>query len=142
MDDTMKKNISRKLAVITALLISTAFLIYFSHPADTPEQQVISARYSQPRGTDIRWHILIPDPPPAVVMMIQRIPPGTTVLNSSPTYHSYDRETGTVKWLLSNVKPGKISMKMELDTPIRKKGEIGGEFIFEDKSKDSIVWLF
>ncbi|MCI5224630.1 MAG: hypothetical protein D3924_18670 [Candidatus Electrothrix sp. AR4] len=142
MDDTMKKNISRNLAVITALLISTAFLIYFFHPADTTEQQVISARYSQPRGTDIRWHILIPDPPPAVVMMIQRIPPGTAVLNSSPALHSFDRETGTVKWLLTDVKPGKISMKMELDTPIRKKGEIGGEFIFEDKSKDSIVWLF
>lgn len=54
----------------------------------------------------------------------------------------YDRETGMVKWLLTDVEPGKISMKMELDTPIRKKGEISGEIIFEDKSKDSIVWLF
>ncbi len=142
MDDTMKKKIFRNVAVISILLISTALLLYFFRPVDTPEHRVVSARYSQPRGTDIRWHILIPDPPPAVVMMIQHIPPGTAVLASSPPFQSFDKETGTVKWLLTGVRPGKISMNMELDTPIRKKGEISGEITFEDKSNDSVFWLF
>ena len=94
----------------------------------------ITARYSQPRGTKIKWAITIPNPPPAAVIVIQSIPPGTDILAASPTYSSFDKGTGTVKWLLSSVHPGKVVMKMTLSQPIRQKGEIHGKIIFQDQS--------
>ncbi|WLE98075.1 MAG: helix-turn-helix domain-containing protein [Candidatus Electrothrix communis] len=110
--------------------------------AKESKQQLISARYSQPRGKEISWHLSIPSAAPAVVILIQNIPPGTTLLTSSPPYHSYDQEAGTVKWLLTDLEPGKLPMNMELDIPIKKKGEISGELLFENRSEDPIFWLF
>jgi transcriptional regulator with XRE-family HTH domain len=106
------------------------------------EQASVSARYSQARGENISWNLTVRQTPPAVVMMIQNIPAGTTLLTSSPPYHSYDQETGTVKWLLTDLQPGTFPMSMELDIPIRKKGEISGELLFESTSEDSFFWLF
>ncbi len=94
----------------------------------------ITARYSQPRGKKITWSINIPSPPPAAVIVIQTIPPGTKIISSAPAYSSYDKKTGTAKWLLSGVRPGTIVMKMKLSVPIRKKGEIHGKIIFQDQS--------
>jgi hypothetical protein len=94
----------------------------------------ITARYSQPRGTKIKWSITIPNPPPAAVIVIQSIPPGTDILSASPAYSSFDKGSGTVKWLLSGVHPGKVVMKMSLSQPIRQKGEIHGRIIFQDQS--------
>ncbi|MCI5210642.1 MAG: hypothetical protein D3910_18055, partial [Candidatus Electrothrix sp. ATG2] len=110
--------------------------------ATEQEQQLVYARYTQPRGKKISWHLAIPQAPPAVVILIQNIPPGTTLLTSSPSFHSYDQEAGTVKWLLTDLQPGEIPMHMELDTPILKKGEISGEILFEDRTEDPIFWLF
>ena len=110
--------------------------------ADKTEQQLVSAHYSEPRGTEISWQLSIHKEPPAVVIMIQNIPPGITLLTSTPPFHSYDQEAGTVKWLLTDLEPGELSMNMELDIPIRKKGEISGELLFEDTSEDPIFWLF
>ncbi len=92
----------------------------------------INARYSQPRGTKIGWQIHIPSPAPAAVIVLQTIPPGTVVKSCTPQQSSYDSATGTVKWLLTKVRPGTIKMRMELDRPIRKKGEIHGKIIFQD----------
>ena len=110
--------------------------------ADKTEQQLVSARYSEPRGTEISWQLSIHQEPQTVVIMIQNIPPEITLLTSTPPYHSYDQKAGTVKWLLTDLEPGKLPMSMELDTPIRKKGEISGELLFEDTSEDPIFWLF
>lgn len=106
------------------------------------EQQTIRARYLHPRGTDIKWKIYIPSPPPAAVIVIQSIPPGTVIEKSSPQLESYDPETGTAKWLLTEVQPGKITMRMELNQPIRKKGEIHGEIIFQDQENTPIASVF
>lgn len=97
----------------------------------------ITARYSQPRGTSIKWSITIPNPPPAAVIVIQMIPPGTDILSATPAYSSFDKKTGTAKWLLSGVYPGKVVMKMKLSKPIRKKGEIHGKIMFQDQSAKS-----
>jgi len=108
------------------------FLICVSPAAATGRE--ITARYSQPRGTKITWSINIPTPPPEAVIVIQQIPPGTDIVSSTPAYSSYNKKTGTAKWLLSGVRPGTFVMKMKLSAPIRKKGEIHGKIIFQDQS--------
>lgn len=142
MDNIMKKHSPNIPPKIICLLFALLFFCLLFSPAKSAENKVISARYSKPRGNNIKWHISIPSPPPAAVIVIQSIPPGTIVETSSPSHQSYDPETGTVKWLLTGVHPGKISMKMKLDTPILKKGEIRGQIIFQDKSKKPIAFVF
>ncbi len=117
--------------LIVGLLISFCLICFVSVSLAGDE---ITARYSQPRGTNIKWSITIPKPPPAAVIVIQVIPPGTDILSASPVYSSFDKKTGTAKWLLSGVHPGKVVMKMKLSRPIRKKGEIHGKIIFQDRS--------
>lgn len=99
----------------------------------------VRARYSQPRGTKISWKITIPSPPPAAVIVLQTIPVGTVIKSAFPAYNSYDPSSGTVKWLLSKVLPGTIRMRMELDRPIRKKGEIHGKIVFQDTATHPIA---
>ncbi len=108
------------------------FLIGVALPAASAGE--ITARYRQPRGKKITWSINIPNPPPAAVIVIQTIPPGTEIVSSAPAYSTYDKKTGTAKWLLSGVRPGAFVMKMKLSAPIRKKGQIHGKIIFQDQS--------
>ncbi len=128
---------AQRSVLLAVLLVMSLFVVVdCAVAADLAE---IRARYSQPRGTKISWKIHIPSPPPAAVIVLQSIPPGTIIKNSSPSHSSYDSASGTVKWLLSAVQPGTIKMKMELGRPIRKKGEIHGKIIFQDTSSRAIA---
>jgi len=109
-------------------------LLTFLESSSFASGQEISARYRQPRGTQISWTISVPSPPPAAVIVSQSIPPGTLIKDSLPPHNSYDPATGIAKWLITDVKAGRMEMSMELDTPIRKKGEIHGKIIFQDQS--------
>ncbi len=122
-----------------ATLLCCLFLLAFPCHSSFGRGQEVSARYTQPRGTEISWGISIPSPPPSAVIVIQFIPAGTVIKKSSPVYNSYDAATGTAKWLVTDVLPGRINMSMELDTPIRKKGEIHGKIIFQDQSAQPIA---
>lgn len=123
------------------LILLSCFLVLLSTQIAFSSSEEITARYLQPRGTKISWKIFIPSPPPAAVIVTQSIPAGTVIKSSSPQFNSYDQEAGTAKWLLDNVTPGTVIMKMELDTPIRKKGEISGEIIFQDQTAKPIAEL-
>ena len=59
------------------LLIGTLILFCFTclAPLCMAGDGEITARYSQPRGTNIKWSITIPNPPPVAVIVIQMIPP-------------------------------------------------------------------
>jgi len=94
----------------------------------------ITARYSQPRGKKIRWSVVVPDPAPAAMIVIQNIPPGTDIISARPAFSSYDKRSGVVKWLLSGIEPGRRVMTMKLSVPIRRKGEIHGRIIFQDSA--------
>lgn len=134
----MKTNIFARNTYL--IIISILFICLCSSHAFSADQQTIKARYKKPRGNTIKWYIHIPSPAPAAVIVTQHIPPGTTVKSSKPAYQSFDPETGTVKWLLTDVRPGNISMKMELDRPISKKGEIKGDITFQDKTSKPIAY--
>jgi len=98
--------------------------------------------YTEPRGTELSWWIKIPDPAPAVVIVTQYIRPGSIIVASSPAVSSYDREKGVAKWLLTDIKPGQLDMILKVDKPIRKKGEIRGEIIFQDRDANTIASVF
>lgn len=102
----------------------------------------ISARYLQPRGAHITWKIQVPSPAPAAVLVTQYILPGSDILESSHPLSSYDKERGIAKWLLSPVSPGDLRMEMKLSMPIRTKGEIHGEVMFQDDAHNTTASIF
>ena len=102
----------------------------------------IRAKFTEPRGTYIKWKIKIPSPAPAAVIVNQYIRPGTSINESSHPVNSYDQEQGIAKWILTGIKPGILKMEMKIDKPIRKKGEIRGEIIFQDQDANTIASVF
>ncbi len=102
----------------------------------------IYARYLQPRGRHIIWKIQVPSPPPAAIIVTQYILPGSEILDLSHPLSSYDQESGIAKWLLTSISPGTLEMKMTISKPIRKKGEIHGEVMFKDESRNTTASIF
>lgn len=102
----------------------------------------ISARYLKPRGAHIVWEIQVPSPPPAAVIVTQYILPGSEVLDSSHPLSSFDKEKGIAKWLIPAISPGTLKMEMTVNKPIRRKGEIHGEVLFQDESQNTTASIF
>jgi len=102
----------------------------------------ISARYLKSRGDHIVWEIQVPSPPPAAVIVTQYILPGSEVLGSSHPLSSYDKQGGIAKWLITSIPPGILKMEMTVSKPIRKKGDIHGEVMFQDESQNTTASIF
>lgn len=126
------------LAMGILLILATVW----AFAGQNPTGPTISARYLQPRGEQITWQIRIPAPAPAAVLVTQYILPGTEILASSHPLSSYDKEKGVAKWLLSPVVPGILRMEMKLSRPIRAKGEIHGEVMFQDAGHNTTASIF
>lgn len=125
------------IAVVTGVVILAFSTAVYARSSDS-----ISAHYIQPRGNYITWKIRVPSPPPAAVIIIQYILPGTEILQSSHALSSYDKKRGIVKWLITPVAPGLLKMDMKISRPIRKKGEIHGEVMFKDASHHTTASVF
>jgi|GEM_PF-1934006 len=135
---SIENGILKKILHTSVLLVAIATGFAAVSFADT----AIIARYIEPRGDHIVWKIKVPSPPPAAVIVIQYILPGTEILESSHPLSSYDKEAGIAKWLLSSIAPGTLKMDMKLSKPIRKKGEIHGEVMFKDESQNTTASIF
>ena len=135
-DASRKKNGSRLRAMVTVLALG-AFLAGIASAESS-----IYARYLKSRGEHILWEIQVPSPPPAAVIVSQYILPGSEILQSSHPLSSYDREKGIAKWLIMPISPGTLRMEMKVSKPIRQKGEIHGEVMFQDESRNTTASIF
>jgi hypothetical protein len=102
----------------------------------------ITARYLQGQGEHIIWEIRVSSPPPAAVIVTQYLLPGTEILESSHPLSSFDKERGTAKWLMTDIATGTLKMEMTVSKPIRRRGEIHGEVMYEDESRNTTVSIF
>ena len=127
---------------MAARIITVAFFLAVSTAVYVQAGGSISARYTQPRGSNISWKIRVPTSPPAAVIVTQYILPGSEILSSSHQLSSYDRKRGVAKWLITPVSPGLLKMDMRISRPIRKKGEIRGEVLFKDASRNTTGSVF
>ncbi len=118
---------------VVVTLLTAIFLTAVSASAGS----AVTARYIKPRGDHIKWKIRIPSPSPAAVIVTQYILPGSDILKSSHPLSSYDKEKGVAKWLISSTSPGMLKMDMKISKPIRNKGEIHGEVMFKDASRNT-----
>jgi hypothetical protein len=138
MKNNLRNGILKKIFYSSALVIAMATFFAAASFGGTS----INARYIEPRGNHIIWKIKVPSPPPAAVIVIQHILPGSEILESSHPLSSYDKEAGIAKWLLSSISPGTLKMDMKISKPILRKGQIHGEVMFKDESQKTTASIF
>lgn len=92
---------------------------------------LVSCRYLKASGKEIVLELDVKKPVPSMVIVMQKIPQGTTVINASPNFKKYNKASGEVKWLLTDIKPGRILIAMNLDKPASS-GNVNGEIRYKD----------
>ena len=90
-------------------------------------EELVSGHYLTGVGKNLTIELVIGSPPPPLVIVTQKIPKGTVVLNARPELMKFDENEGVAKWLLNKVNPGKMTLTMVLDQPVTR-GEISGKF--------------
>lgn len=87
---------------------------------------LVTGRYLPGDGREIKIELEIGSPAPPLVIVVQNLPKGARVVDSSPELKKYDPDDGVVKWLLAKVKSGKMLVSLRLDRPVAL-GELQGE---------------
>ena len=125
---------SRALAV--AVFLATGAVLSLSSPVWA--QQEVAGRYKL-KGAEIVHTITIPPQRPAAVIVVQYLPPGTEILQTTPQYSSYDGVTGTLKWLFIDAQPGPLQLRISLSRPVASH-DIRAEVLFKDQSGTSSTY--
>ena len=94
------------------------------------EERQVAGRYKV-NGNTILHTITIPTQPPVAVIVVQYLPPGTSITSTDPSYSSYDKTTGEVKWLLKGVPPGLLQIRLTLAHEVDK-DKVRAEALFKD----------
>ncbi len=123
---------SKRLSLLLFLIISVCPLVALSSLA---EEMQVAGKYSM-RGRSINHKIKIPPSPPAAVIVVQYLPPGTDIKSAEPEYSSYDKEHGVVKWLFTDVKPGRLKIRLELAHDVDR-SKVRAEALFKDSKGQS-----
>lgn len=89
-----------------------------------------SAVYTQAQGTILAVEIHVGAPPPASLILIQNLPPGVTILSAQPPANNVNPGKGEAKWLLRDIAPGQVTIRMTLDRPVNA-GDISAEIRFK-----------
>ncbi len=106
--------------------------------ASADASELVSCRYLKDRGENIELELQIASPPPATVIVIQKLPPGVDIEKSRPEVKKFNRKRGEAKWLLKGVQAGELVLAMKLDKPVRP-DEIAGEIRYMDPRSGNMV---
>ena len=97
--------------------VFAAFCLFFSHTT-VYGKDLVTARYISASGNSIVLTLSIGKPGPANLIVEQYIPPGNTVLTTSPKAQKIDHKKGKVKWLFRNTTSGNFRLSITLKEPI------------------------
>ncbi len=115
----MKKK-NRTMQNIRVAIVSFLLVAVSAAPCWSASQ--VSGHYTSSSGKRISLAVTVGSPPPQSLIIIQKLPAGTTIIKAEPSYKKLNMEKKQAKWLFNNVKPGTISINMELTHPVRKGG--------------------
>lgn len=109
------------------VVITGMFLCPVAANAASP----VAGYYVKGEGKEIKIALEISSPAPPLVIVVQHLPKGIKVVTANPELQKYNPAKGVAKWLLRKVAPGKMTVSLKLDRPV-KKGEINGEIRYRD----------
>lgn len=121
------------------LLLALLLLLSLPGPSRAGEA-LVSGQYQSGGGQDIQLRITVAGPAPSTLIVIQNLPAGTVIEAASPAFHQYDAGKGEVKWLLTQVRPGRYLLGLRLAAPVPS-GAIGGEIRYKDPASGRLTQL-
>ncbi len=123
------------------LLFLALFLLLTAMPMPLRAgEALVSGQYLSRGGQDLQLRITVAGPAPSTLIVIQNLPPGTTIETASPAFHQYDANKGEVKWLLTKVSPGSYLLSLRLSRPVPE-GAISGEIRYKDPASGRLTHL-
>jgi hypothetical protein len=114
----------------TRVFVLLALLITIPVAAAWGGEQLISCRYLNTRGQDIRLELAIGSPAPSTVIVSQHLPAGTVIEQAQPAVNRFDQRRGEAKWLLNGIGSGRLVIEMRLSKPVRA-GELRGQIQYK-----------
>jgi hypothetical protein len=123
----------RRSAVISVVFVMWALPTVTAYGGET-----VSGRYTSSAGREILLQIDVGTPAPATVIIIQSLPPGTEIEQSTPELNMYKLERGEAKWLLKDMAPGRHSLSLRLKGPVSS-GAVRGEIRFRNPATGEMV---
>ena len=129
----IKKNPRKPLGILLAVL-----LLCLSVSVPARAVGLISGRYLSRTATELTLEIKIGSPPPASLIIIQHLPPGTAPASANPPYKKYNAKKGEVRWLLRNVQAGTITVHLKLKAPV-KPNQVSAEIRCKNPSTGKLV---
>ena len=121
----------KKAMVSRGTLVLVLILSMLVWPLFAGAGELVSGRYHDLGGNEIRVELTITSPAPASIILIQSLPRGVKVIASSPELKKYSPGKGQAKWLFRKVPAGKMAVTVTLDRSVDK-GEISGEIRYRD----------
>lgn len=103
----------------TCMLCVFAIFVFFAGKQATAAD-LVSGSYTASSGKSIELSLNIQSPPPASLIVEQYLPPGTEIVSSQPKLKKYNIKKGEAKWLLKGVRPGKMTIRLQLADKIGK----------------------
>lgn len=123
------------------ILVLLALLLFLSLPGPVRAgEALVSGQYLSGGGQDIQLRITVAGPAPSTLIVIQNLPAGTVIEAASPAFHQYDAGKGEVKWLLTQVSPGRYLLGLRLAAPVAS-GAIRGEIRYKDPISGRLTQL-
>ncbi len=121
------------LGMSTLILLSTLFV-----SATAWSQELITANYETKDGRNILLTINISPHGPNNIIVIQKLPPGVDLIETSPMYRKFNAKKREVKWLLKGARPGRFTIKMTISNRITLE-KLRGEIRYRDPEKGTII---
>jgi len=118
-------------------LILLSLIAFVWLPVSAVAEGLISCKYLKGSGSQIELQLDISSPPPPTIIILQYLPTGVEILKSRPKMKKYNKERGQARWLLKDVRPGSMTVRMELNKEVNK-GAIKGELRYRNPGSGSM----
>lgn len=107
------KRYNNSLAYLASLLVIQLVIALLFH-ADKVYANPVRGQYLNTSGGTVLLQLHIASPAPQNLILEQYIPPGTTVLSTSPRARKVNSQSGVVKWLFKQISTGTINVSMKV----------------------------
>lgn len=106
-------------------------------PLSAQASPLVTAAYQHAGGSDFAVRITIGSPPPASLIVIQRMPPGVNIIRAQPPAQKIDQANGEAKWLFRRLKPGTLSITVSLDKSVTS-NQLSGQVRFKPPGRNAM----
>ena len=120
-----------KKQIMALCCTGTLLFLLFGPSYVAADDGLVSCRYLKASGNEIQLQINVSSPPPATIIVIQNIPAGSVIKNSTPEIKKLNSKKGIAKWLFRKIKAGSFLIKMSLDQPL-KPGQLTGQIQYKN----------